>query len=46
MLKLKTRDLFSDVPSGIKMFLKGKLNLLPGRFREIKKVRDIFKGTE
>lgn len=46
MLKLKTRDLFSDVPSGIKMLLKGKLKLLPGRFREIKKVKDIFQRTE
>ena len=46
MLKLKTRDLFSDVPSGIRMLLKGKLKLLPGRFKEIKKVKDIFQRTE
>ncbi len=45
-LKLKTRDLFSDLPLGIKMMLKGKLKPFPGRFNEIKKVRDIFKGTE
>jgi len=46
MLKLKTRDLFSDLRTGMKMMIKGKLKLLPGRFREIKKVRDIFRRTE
>jgi len=45
-LKLKTRDLFSDLPLGMRMMLKGKLKLLPGRFREIKKVRDIFERAE
>lgn len=45
-LKLKTKDFFSDLPSGMKMMLKGKLKPLPERFREIKKVRDIFKGSE
>jgi heterodisulfide reductase subunit C len=42
-LKLRTRDLFSDVPSGIKMLMKGKLKLLPERFKEIAKVREIFR---
>jgi heterodisulfide reductase subunit C len=45
-LKLKTRDLFSDLPSGIKMLKKGKLKLLPERFKEIKNVRDIFRRAE
>jgi heterodisulfide reductase subunit C len=45
-LKMKTKDLFSDLPAGMKMMLKGKLKLLPGRFNEIKKVRDIFKRAE
>lgn len=44
--KLKTKDLFSDLPAGMRMMMKGKLKLLPGRFREIKKVRDIFKRAE
>ena len=44
--KLKTKDFFSDLPAGMRMMLKGKLKLLPGRFGEIKKVRDIFKRTE
>ena len=46
MLKLKTRDLFSDLNMGMKMFLKGKLKLLPGRFGEIKKVKALFQRTE
>ncbi len=45
-LKLKTRDLFSDLPAGMRMILKGKLKPFPGRFSEIKKVRDIFKRVE
>ena len=45
-LKLKTRDLFSDLPLGIKMLKKGKLKLLPERFKEIKNVRDIFRRAE
>ena len=42
-LKLKTRDFFSDLPSGIEMLKKGKLKLLPERFKEIQNVRDIFR---
>lgn len=45
-LKLKMRDLFSDLPLGIKMLKKGKLKLLPERFKEIKNVRDIFRRAE
>jgi heterodisulfide reductase subunit C len=45
-LKLRTRDLFGDVPSGIKMLMKGKMKLLPERFKEIEKVRSIFWGAE
>ncbi len=45
-LKLKARDLFSDLLPGIKMLMKGKLKLLPERFKEIEKVRGIFRGAE
>jgi len=45
-LKLRTRDLFSDLLPGIKMLMKGKLKLLPERFKEIEKVRDIFLRAE
>ena len=45
-LKLRTRDLFSDLPAGVKMLLKGKLKLLPERFREKASVREIFRSAE
>ena len=46
MLKLKTRDLFSDLRPGVKILMKGKLKLLPARFKAIKSVRDIFQRAE
>jgi heterodisulfide reductase subunit C len=46
MLKLKTRDLFSDLNMGMKMLTKGKLKFLPTRFRQIEKVRNLFKSTD
>ncbi len=46
MLKLKTRDLFSDLRPGVKILMKGKLKLLPARFKAIKSVRDIFQIAE
>ncbi len=46
MLKLKTRDLFSDLLLGMKMLMKGKLKLLPGRFRETGKVKELFRRAK
>lgn len=43
LLKLKTKDLFGDLLPGIKMLLKGKLKLLPGRFREKGSVKSLFR---
>lgn len=43
MHKMKTRNFFQDVPMGIKMFLKGKLNILPSRIKGINEVRKLFK---
>ncbi|GAH58846.1 unnamed protein product, partial [marine sediment metagenome] len=37
-LKLKSRDFFGDIDLGVKMLLKGKLKLLPPRFRGSKEV--------
>ena len=45
-LKLKTKDLFSDIDLGIKMLLKGKLRLLPLRVRELKELRAIFQRID
>jgi heterodisulfide reductase subunit C2 len=41
--KLATRDFFSDMDSGIKMLLKGKLKLLPSTLKEIKSVKEIYR---
>jgi heterodisulfide reductase subunit C len=43
LYKMKSRDLFSDIPLGIKMFLKGKLALLPTKIRGVREVRKLFK---
>ena len=45
-LKLKTRDLFSDLDLGVRMFRKGKLKLLPQRLKEAREMRAIFQRTE
>jgi len=45
-LKLKTKDLFSDIDLGIKMILKGKLKLLPSCVRDLKGVRAIFQRID
>jgi heterodisulfide reductase subunit C len=43
LYKMKSRDLFSDVPMGIKMFFKGKLALLPTKIKGVGEVRKIFR---
>ena len=45
LYKLKTMDLLSDMDSGIQMFLKGKIPLLPHRVKEMKEVKRIFRET-
>ncbi len=44
-LKIKTRDFFSDLGSGTRMLLKGRLKLLPLRLRDLEGVRAIFQKT-
>lgn len=43
--KLKSGDLFSDMDVGLKMFLKGKMPLLPHGIKAKGKLRDIFSKT-
>jgi heterodisulfide reductase subunit C2 len=43
MHKTKTHNFFQDVPMGIKMFLKGKLSLLPSRIKGVGEVKKIFR---
>jgi len=46
LLKLKTRDIFSDLGLGVKMLLKGNLKLLPPRVKGSKDVKAIFEKTK
>lgn len=41
--KVRSLDLFSDIFSGIQMFLKGKLGLIPSRVKGRDEVRKMFK---
>jgi len=41
-LKLKTGDFFSDLGTGLKMLLKGRLKLLPSRLKDTRGVRTLF----
>ncbi len=43
--KLSTRDFFSDLGTGLKMLLKGRLKLLPPRLKESRRVKAIFQNT-
>ena len=43
-LKLRTLNLFQDVPLGISLFTKGKLGLLPHRIEGLGEVRRMFKS--
>lgn len=45
-LKLKVRDLFSDIGLGIKMLRKGKLSLLPAKMKGDKEIKAIFRRSE
>ncbi|MCE5314260.1 MAG: 4Fe-4S dicluster domain-containing protein [Armatimonadota bacterium] len=42
LYKTRTRDFFSDVLSGVQMFLKGKLGLIPSRVKGRAEVRKMF----
>jgi heterodisulfide reductase subunit C len=46
LLKLRTRDIFSDLGLGLKMMLKGKLKLLPPKVKGKQEVKDIFARTK
>ena len=45
-LKLRTRDLFSDLGLGLKFLSRAKLSLLPHRTKGAKEVNDLFKRVE
>ena len=45
-LKLKTKDFFKDAGLGWKMFRRGKIKLLPSRYRGGKEIQGIFNEFE
>lgn len=45
LYKLRSRDLFSDLDSGLKLFLKRKLSPIPKRIRGMDQIRELFEGV-
>ena len=43
--KVKSRDFLTDLGPGLKLFLKGKIPVLPSRIKGIKEIRNIFEKT-
>ena len=43
--KLKSKDFFSDMGIGLKLFLKGKIPLLPSRVKKLGEIKKIFDET-
>lgn len=41
--KLRTKDFFSDLVLGVKMFLKGKIPLMPHKIKGINEIKRMFK---
>ena len=46
LLKLKSRDIFSDLYLGIKMLFKRNLGLLPPKMKGVKEIKTIFEKTK
>jgi heterodisulfide reductase subunit C len=44
--KWRSRDFLTDLVPGMKLFMKGKIPLFPGRIRGIKSIREIYKKTQ
>jgi hypothetical protein len=44
--KLRSRDLWTDLVPGMKLFMKGKIPLFPGRIKGIDSIREIYKKTQ
>jgi hypothetical protein len=46
LLKLRSRDIFSDLYLGIKMLFKRNLGLLPPKMKGVKEIKTIFEKTK
>jgi len=45
MYMARSLDLFSNLPSGLQLFIRGKLPILPSQNREIEEVREMYRET-
>ncbi len=45
LLKMKTREFFKDLILGMKMFLRGKLKIVPHRIKGIDEIKGIFERS-
>lgn len=43
-MKLRTKDFFSDLALGLKMFIKGKIPLMPHKIKGIDEIKRMFKS--
>lgn len=44
--KLRSHDLWTDLVPGMKLFMKGKIPLIPGRIKGMKAIREIYRKTQ
>jgi len=44
--KLRSRDLWTDLVPGMKLFMKGKIPLIPGRIKGMKAIREMYRKTQ
>jgi len=45
-LKMKTREFFKDMILGMKMFLKGKLKIMPHKIKGVNQIKGIFERSQ
>jgi heterodisulfide reductase subunit C len=46
LLKMKTREVFKDMMLGMKMFLKGKLKIMPHKIKGVEQIKGIFERSQ
>ncbi len=46
LLKIKTREFLKDLILGMKMFLKGKLKIMPHKIKGVKEIKAIFERSQ
>ena len=46
LLKMKTKEFLKDMILGMRMFLKGKLKILPHKIKGVKEIKGIFERSQ